>query len=115
MTVEFVVLIVAAAQAFLLALLIYQKHRSLYANRFLSLMMLAGGIAVLGDEYAMKAIAFRRKLAIVPGVNLVGQVLGCCLRPLGSTPLHGNEFMRIAWLVVLATSKRLPGSLFRGS
>ena len=47
MTVEFVVLIVAAAQAFLLALLIYQKHRSLYANRFLSLMMLAGGIAVL--------------------------------------------------------------------
>jgi AraC-like DNA-binding protein len=47
MTLESVVLILAAAQAFLLALLTYQKHRAVYANRFLSLMMLVCGIAMI--------------------------------------------------------------------
>jgi len=47
MTLEFVVLILASAQAFLLAILTYQKRRAVYANKFLSLMMLACGIAIL--------------------------------------------------------------------
>lgn len=40
-------LTLAAAQAFLLAILIFQKHRTVYANRFLSWMMLVCGIAVI--------------------------------------------------------------------
>lgn len=47
MTFESVVLLLAAAQAFLLAALIFQKHRAVYANRFLSLMMFVVGIAVV--------------------------------------------------------------------
>ncbi len=47
MTFEFVVLLLAAAQAFLLGVLTFQKHRALYANRFLSLMMFVCGFAVL--------------------------------------------------------------------
>jgi AraC-like DNA-binding protein len=44
---ESVVLILASAQAFLLALLIYQKRRAVYANRFLFLMLTLCGIAVI--------------------------------------------------------------------
>ncbi len=47
MTLESVVLLVAAAQAFLLSILIFQKHRAVYANRFLSLVMFVVGIAVV--------------------------------------------------------------------
>lgn len=47
MTFELVVLTLAAAQAFLLALLIFQKHRALFANRFLAVMMLACGLAMI--------------------------------------------------------------------
>jgi hypothetical protein len=35
-----IVLIVAASHSFLLALLIFQKHRALYANRFLAALLL---------------------------------------------------------------------------
>ncbi len=40
MTLEFVVLLLAAAQAFLLAVLAFRKRRALYANRFLSCLQL---------------------------------------------------------------------------
>ncbi len=47
MTIESVVLVIASAQAFLLAGLTFQRHRALYANRFMSMMMLVVGIAVI--------------------------------------------------------------------
>ncbi len=47
MTFESIVLVIAAAQAFLLAGLTFQRHRALYANRFISMMMLVVGIAVV--------------------------------------------------------------------
>lgn len=47
MTFELVALTLAAAQAFLLAVLIFQKHRAVYANRFLSWMMLVCGVTVI--------------------------------------------------------------------
>ena len=42
-----IALIVAAAQGFLLAVLIFQKHRALYANRFLALLMFSYTVILL--------------------------------------------------------------------
>ncbi|MBI2430035.1 MAG: AraC family transcriptional regulator [Ignavibacteriales bacterium] len=47
MTFANIVLIVAAAQSFLLSTLIYQKHRALFPNRFLALLMLSYTIILL--------------------------------------------------------------------
>ncbi len=47
MTLESVVLLLASAQSFLLAVLIFQKRHAVYANRFLALMMFACGLSVL--------------------------------------------------------------------
>lgn len=47
MTTESVVLLLASAQSFLMAVLIFQKRRVVYANRFLAMMMFACGLSVL--------------------------------------------------------------------
>lgn len=72
-----IVMIVAAAQASLLSLLIYQKHRNLFANRFLSLLMASYTVTLV--HLLLQDTGYYRH------VPFVFMVVGI---PLAAFPLH---------------------------
>jgi AraC-like DNA-binding protein len=100
LTLSNIVLIVAAAQASLLSLLIYQKHRNLFANRFLSLLMASYTITLV--HLLLQDTGYYRH---VPFVFIVVGI------PLAAFPFHyfytkylisrAIEFTKNDWLHLL--------------